>query len=504
MATGPILLEGSDQSGLLKTLAPNCSPLDVFSLLVDENVIHRIVAETNRYAAQTIANRSLTKFARLNKWVDTDEVEIKKFLGLIFWMGLVRLNSLEKYWSTNPLFQQIVPRATMSRNRFQLLLSMLHFSDNETSESGDRLAKIQPLIDMLQKNFQSLFRPEEDVVIDETLVPWRGRLTFRQYIPNKTHRYGVKRFKFCSMVGYTWALKVYSGKSQTGEREIGLAKNVCIELMKDLIGQGRTLYVDNFYTSYELANYCLQKQTHLVGTLRANKKHIQKEVLQAKLKRGEMVAKEDQQGVVILKWRDTRDVRVLSTKHAPVMKPITQRAPRAASSDAVGQRRRRQRATEKPLAILEYNKGKGGIDLSDQMASYATTLRKGVKWYRKLATELLLGMSVVNAWVVYKEVTKTKIKISKFKELLVEQLLSDAGVVTPSISGSSAPHHHLVERTGALGKKIRRACASCYAKAKQEGGRDGARKNSSKSYTYCDLCPGQTQMCRKCFNELHK
>ena len=142
--------------------------------------------------------------------------------------------------------------------------------------------------------------------------------------------------------------------------------------------------------------------------------------------------------------------------------------------------------------------------LSDQMASYATTLRKGVKWYRKLATELLLGMSVVNAWVVYKEVTKTKIKISKFKELLVEQLLSDAGVVTPSISGSSAPHHHLVERTGALGKKIRRACASCYAKAKQEGGRDGARKNSSKSYTYCDLCPGQPQMCRKCFNELHK
>ena len=215
-----------------------------------------------------------------------------------------------------------------------------------------------------------------------------------------------------------------------------------------------------------------------------------------------MVAKEDKQGVVILKWRDTHDVRVLSTKHAPVMKPITQRTPRAASSAAVGQRRRCQRATEKPLAILEYNKGKGGIYLSDQMASYATTLRKGVKWYRKLETELLLGMSVVNAWVVYEEVTKTK--ISKFKELLVEQLLSDAGVVTPSISGSSAPHHHLVERTGALRKKIRRACASGYAKAKQEGGRDGARKNFSKSYTYCDLCPGQPQMCRKCFNELHK
>ena len=115
------------------------------------------------------------------------------------------------------------------------------------------------------------------------------------------------------MVGNTWALKVYSGKTQTGVREIGLARNVCIELMKDLIGQGRTLYVDNFYTSDELTNYCLRKPTHHVGTLCANKNHILKEVLQAKLKRGEMVAKEDQQGVVILKWKDTRDARVLST-----------------------------------------------------------------------------------------------------------------------------------------------------------------------------------------------
>ena len=131
----------------------------MFSLPVDEYVICHIVEGTNRCAAQTIANRSLTKFGWLNKWVDTDEVEIKKFLGLILWMGLVRLNSLEKYWSANPLFLQTVPRATMSRNRFQLLLSMLHFSDNETSESGARLAKIQPLIDMQQENFQSLFRP---------------------------------------------------------------------------------------------------------------------------------------------------------------------------------------------------------------------------------------------------------------------------------------------------------------------------------------------------------
>ena len=57
-----------------------------------------------------------------------------------------------------------------------------------------------------------------------------------------------------------------------------------------------------------LQNLFLQKETHVVGTLRANKKDFPKEVLMAKLRRSEMIAKEDQDGIVVLKWRDTRDV----------------------------------------------------------------------------------------------------------------------------------------------------------------------------------------------------
>ena len=59
-----------------------------------------------------------------------------------------------------------------------------------------------------------------------------------------------------------------------------------------------------------------------MGTLRANKKDVPKEILVAKLKRGEMVAKLDQDGIVEVKWKDKRDVRILSTKHAPIMVPV--------------------------------------------------------------------------------------------------------------------------------------------------------------------------------------
>uniref|UniRef100_A0A8D9E8V9 PiggyBac transposable element-derived protein domain-containing protein n=1 Tax=Cacopsylla melanoneura TaxID=428564 RepID=A0A8D9E8V9_9HEMI len=60
----------------------------------------------------------------------------------------------------------------------------------------------------------------------------------------------------------------------------------------------------------------------------------------------------------------------------------------------------------KPLAVVEYNKGKVGIDLSDQMASYHSTVRKGIKWNRRLGLEALLGMTVVNAWILCKLVYK--------------------------------------------------------------------------------------------------
>ena len=136
------------------------------------------------------------------------------------------------------------------------------------------------------------------------------------------------------------------------------------------------------------------------------------------------------------------------------MVTVARRAHYFDSAEIVQQRNQKSRkATEKPLAVLAYNRGKGGIDLSDQMASYVTTLRKGVKWYRKLATELLLGMAVVNAWVAYKEATKKKIQISKFRKRVAEQLLNLGGVVYVTPAGLSLTHH-LVERTGSHGKRI--------------------------------------------------
>lgn len=107
----------------------------------------------------------------------------------------------------------------------------------------------------------------------------------RDNIVYQTRRYGVKLFTLCSTDGYSWWLSVYAGKSELGERETGLEKNVCMELSELLLNEGRNLYIDNFDTSYELAQCLLEEERHTLGSLRANKRGVPIDVLEAKLKR---------------------------------------------------------------------------------------------------------------------------------------------------------------------------------------------------------------------------
>ncbi|KAL7645139.1 UNVERIFIED_CONTAM: hypothetical protein RMT77_003517 [Armadillidium vulgare] len=144
-----------------------------------------------------------------------------------------------------------------------------------------------------------------------------------------------------------------------------------------------------------------------------------------------MKAKEDTNGIVYLKWKDTSDVRI-SSKHKPEMVPVRskKRGLEDVGIDQPGcsgelqslKRRRTGEHVVKPEAVIAYNMGKTRIDVSDQMASYATTLRKGVKWYRKLGLELLLGPSMVNAHNIYQYVTK-KLGIRQFRIKITESLL---------------------------------------------------------------------------------
>ena len=57
----------------------------------------------------------------------------------------------------------------------------------------------------------------------------------------------------------------------------------------------------------------------------------------------------------------------------------------------------------KPPVVLNYNEGKQGIDLSDQLSTYYTCLRQSKKRYHKVPFERIFEVSIVDAYSIYKE-----------------------------------------------------------------------------------------------------
>ena len=56
------------------------------------------------------------------------------------------------------------------------------------------------------------------------------------------------------------------------------------------------------------------------------------------------------------------------------------------------------------------------------MVAYSIAHRRTLKWYIKLALELLLNTSISNAMILYKQARKTKTKVSAFRMALATHL----------------------------------------------------------------------------------
>ena len=97
-------------------------------------------------------------------------------------MDLVRKNQLKNYWSTDPLLATPIEQ-TITRYRYLDILRFLHFSNNKNTAPDDRLRKIRSVVDDLREKFKSTINPNKELCIDKSLVLWKKRLLFKQYIP---------------------------------------------------------------------------------------------------------------------------------------------------------------------------------------------------------------------------------------------------------------------------------------------------------------------------------
>ena len=95
------------------------------------------------------------------------------------------------YWSTDTLYNTPFFGQLMTRTRFLLLNKFLHFQDNQhpgydpNDSYRDRLFKIRDIMNMLKEKFNTVYYPPKHITVDESLILFKRRLLFKQYIVKK-------------------------------------------------------------------------------------------------------------------------------------------------------------------------------------------------------------------------------------------------------------------------------------------------------------------------------
>lgn len=453
-----------------------------FENYFDNDICEHIVTETNRFADQFIAQNLGAK--RISKWDGTSIAELKVFLALLILQGVDSKSTNRMYFSTRECVANQFFKKTMSGRRFELLHKFLHFVDNDSIDNTAptrKLAKISLLIDMVLAKFQSNYIPEKNISIDESLLGWKGNLGWVQYIPTKRKRFGMKFYELCeSESGYIWNFFVYTGTgTQYNEKyeDLPVTSKIVMTLLDPLLDKGYCLYIDNYYSSPSLSDLLCTKLTDCVGTVRMNRKEMPKNVKDAKLKKGE-IACAFRRKTMALKWKDKRDVGILSSIHDNAMVQV---------------KSRRGRAGIKPQAIADYNANMGGVDLSDNLLTHFSCARNRLKKFYKKIFLHLLDMAILNAFLMYKKnggnltradyiMDVSERLVTKYKPL----------IPIPSTSGSGGRGYTILEKPSRLigrhfpeycpqagNRKAMRRCALCS--------KNGKRKSSSFWCPDCDV-----------------
>lgn len=176
-------------------------PLFYLEKFLDEALIKLLTEQMNLYAAQFFANNlELKPCSRLRKWKDTNEAKMKIFLGLLVLQGIIGKPTLECYFSRRRIIETPFFHEAMSENTFGLLCKFLHFADNlsfDPKTSHRKTYKIDPIINNLTEKFKTFYVCERDICVDESLLLWKGNLSWKQYIATKRARFGIKLFILC-------------------------------------------------------------------------------------------------------------------------------------------------------------------------------------------------------------------------------------------------------------------------------------------------------------------
>lgn len=113
------------------------------------------------------------------------------------------------------------------------------------------------------------------------------------------------------------------------------------------------------------------------------------EVVQEKLKHGDVYGVQNNNDIKLIKWKDKRDALMISAKPSHSTTVVDTKKTNKLNKRIM-----------KPKVVLSYNERKQGVDLSNQLSAYYIYLKRSIKRFQKVAFELIFGTPIVNVYLI--------------------------------------------------------------------------------------------------------
>lgn len=220
------------------------------------------------------------------------------------------------------------------------------------------------------------------------MIRFKGRSLLKQYMPKKPIKRGNKVWMRCDESSNASQFDIYVGKTKEAEKNLG--ERVVKMLCESLYGKNHRVYMENFFTSYELFGYLETKSVYCCGTVNMKRKSLPKTLMEdKKLKRGDFDRAVSEHKITCLKWKDKRCVAVLSSLEDSVI-----------PSTVVRKKNNGQKVqVQCPQAIKDYNQNMGYVDYFDQLKSLYEIDRKSKKWWHQIFFHFI-DVTIVNSFII--------------------------------------------------------------------------------------------------------
>lgn len=153
------------------------------------------------------------------EWCNIDRTEMQAFIGLLIhaWVFKSHHEAVCSLWHSE--MGRAFFRTTMPLKNLKRLSRVLRFDDKRTRAArrgNDKLAPIREIWEHWVERVPFMYRPDLNISVDECLVGFRGRCPFKQYMPSKPAKYGIKIWAACdAKTSYCFNMQVYTGKHST-------------------------------------------------------------------------------------------------------------------------------------------------------------------------------------------------------------------------------------------------------------------------------------------------